>query len=243
MVDKILEVGGAGIDGADAKVRALMNNIVNSETPGYKRSDVVIKAFPTYLEQANIRSSTQVPQVQGTYYDQTPGPLLRTGNSLDVAIGGDGFFSVMTPQGERYTRDGRFTLDQSGKLITTAGNYPVMGLGGQVMVQPGSKVNFTSEGKVMVDGVEVNTLKVIKVADTAKLKPITGSLFSADSAEMTINDAPRLVSGYVETSNSNIIEEYMNMIYLNRIYSTDSKIVANRETMFTRALDMGRPAQ
>jgi len=56
--DKILEVGGAGIESADAKVKALMNNMVNSETPGYRKSDVVIKSFPTYLEEAQRRSST-----------------------------------------------------------------------------------------------------------------------------------------------------------------------------------------
>ena len=244
MADKILEVGGAGIEGADEKVRALMNNIVNSETPGYKKADVVIKAFPTYLEDAKIRSSTQVPQVEGVYYDQNPGTLVRTGNETDLAIGGEGFFTVQTPEGERYTRDGRFAVDPSGRLITVAGNYPVLGLGGPIVVQPGSKISFTGEGKVMVDGAEQNTLKVVNFADTTTLKPMTGSLFSAsDNAQLVINDSPRIVTGYIEASNSNVIEETMNMIYLNRVYEVDSKIVSNREAMFTKALDMGRPAQ
>ncbi len=244
MVDKILEVGGAGIEGADAKVKALMNNVVNSETPGYRKSDVVIKAFPTYLEQAQVRSSTSVPQIEGVHYDQTPGTLLRTGNNLDVAIGGEGFFAVQTPQGERYTRDGRFVLDQNGRLLSVAGDYPVMGLGGPIMVQPGDKIEFTNEGKVMVNGQEMNTLKVVNFNDTSSLLPVTGALFKADdNAQIAINDAPRIVSGYVEASNSNVIEETMNLIYLNRLYQTNAKVVTSRETMFTRALDMGRTAQ
>ncbi len=244
MGDKILEVGGAGIEGADAKVKALMNNMVNSETPGYRKSDVVIKSFPTYLEAAQKRSSTQVPQIEGTYYDQTPGTLLRTGNKTDLAIGGEGFFVVETPQGEGYTRDGRFTLNRDGKLVTAAGNYPVMGMSGPIMVNPGDEIEFSGDGKMRVNGVEVNTVKVVKFADMTALTPVNGSIFKAsDQAEMEISQAPRIVTGYVEASNVNIIEEMMNLIYLSRVYGIDSKIVSNREVMMTNALEIGKPAQ
>ena len=244
MGDKILEVGGAGIEGADAKVKALMNNMVNSETPGYRKSDVVIKSFPTYLEEAQRRSSTQVPQIEGTFYNQTPGTLLRTGNKTDLAIGGEGFFVVETPQGEGYTRDGRFTLDQEGRLVTAAGNYPVMGLTGPVVVNPGDDMEFSGDGRIRVKGVEVNTVKIVKFEDVSVLKPITGSLFKAGTeARIETNQTPRIVSGYIEASNVNIIEEMMNLIYLSRVYGIDSKIVANREAMMSRAIEMGRPAQ
>jgi flagellar basal-body rod protein FlgF len=242
--DKILEVGGAGIEGADAKVKALMNNMVNSETPGYRKSDVVIKSFPTYLDAAERRSSTQVPRIEGTYYNQTPGTLLRTGNKTDLSIGGEGFFVVETPQGEGYTRDGRFTLNRDGKLVTAAGNYPVMGMSGPIMVNPGDEIEFSGDGKMRVNGVEVNTVKVVKFADMTALTPINGSVFKAnDQAEMEINQTPRIVTGYVEASNVNIIEEMMNLIYLSRVYGIDSKIVSNREAMMTKAMDIGKPAQ
>jgi flagellar basal body rod protein FlgG len=242
--DKILEVGGAGIEGADAKVKALMNNIVNSATPGFRKSDVVIKSFPTYLDEAQQRSSTQVPRIESISYNQTPGTLLRTGNKTDLAIGGDGFFVVETPQGEGYTRDGRFTLDQDGKLVTVAGNFPVNGISGQIVVHPGDEIEFTVDGKVKVNAQEVNTIKVVKFADMSALTPINGSTFKAsDRAEMEINQAPRIVSGYVEASNVNIIEEMMNMIYLSRVYGIDSKIVSNREAMMSKAMEMGKPAQ
>lgn len=244
MGDRILEVGGAGIEGADAKVKAMMNNMANSETPGYKKSDVVIKSFPTYLEEARVRSSAQVPYVESMHYNQTPGTLLNTGNNTDLSIGGRGFFSIETPQGECYTRDGRFVLDQDGKLVTVAGNYPVIGLGGPIVVDPGSKVNFSSEGKVLVNGVVVNTVKVVQFADQSQLLPVSGSVFQATpQAVSEINETPSLVSGYVEASNVNIIEEMMNLIYLSHAYAADTKIVSNREAMLTRALEMGRPAQ
>jgi len=242
--DKILEVGAAGIEGADAKVKALMNNMVNSETPGYRKSDVVIKSFPTYLEEAQRRSSTQVPQIERSYYNQTPGTLLRTGNKTDLAIGGEGFFVIETPQGEEYTRDGRFTLDQEGRLVTASGNYAVLGLGGPIIINPGDEVEFSGDGRIRVKGVEVNTIKIVKFEDMSVLSPVTGSIFKAGTeARIETNQTPRIVSGYVEASNVNIIEEMMNLIYLSRVYGIDSKIVSNREAMMSRAIEMGRPAQ
>ena len=244
MGDKILEVGAAGIEGADAKVKALMNNMVNSETPGYRKSDVVIKSFPTYLEEAQRRSSTQVPQIERSYYNQTPGTLLRTGNKTDLAIGGEGFFVIETLQGEGYTRDGRFTLDQEGRLVTASGNYAVMGLSGPIIINPGDEVEFSGDGRIRVKGVEVNTIKIVKFEDMSVLSPVTGSIFKAGTeARIETNQTPRIVSGYVEASNVNIIEEMMNLIYLSRVYGIDSKIVSNREAMMSRAIEMGRPAQ
>ena len=244
MVDKILEVGGAGIEGADAKVKALMNRMVNSETPAFKKSNVIVKSFPTYLDEAQKMSSTQVPQVVGVQYDQTPGTLLRTGNKTDLAIGGDGFFVLQTPQGERYTRDGRFTLDQDGKLVSVVGNYPVLGISGQMTVNAGDDVEFTGDGKMRVNGEEMNTIKVVKFADPSKLSAVSGSVFKSDnSAKEEVILSPRIVSGYVEASNVNIIEEMMNLIYLSRLYGLDSKIVSNRDSMMTKAMDIGRPAQ
>jgi len=244
VADKILEVGGAGIEGMDAKVKAMMNNMVNSETPAYRKSDVVIKSFPTYLDEATQRSSTQIPVIEKTFYDQTPGTLIRTGNQTDVAIGGDGFFVVQTPSGMGYTRDGRFALDQDGNLVTVAGNYQVLGLEGPITVVPGSNIEFSGDGKIMVKNEKIGTIRVANFGDKSELEPLSGSVFTAKSeASLTMNQNPRVVSGYVEASNVNIIDEMVNMMYLSRIYNIDAKIVSNREAMLSRAMDIGKPAQ
>ena len=240
MGDAILEVGGAGLDGADAKVKALMNNVVNSETPGYRRSDVVIKSFPAYLDAAQKKSNTQLPQVEGMYYNQIPGTLVRTGNKTDLAIGGDGFFVVDLPGGKGYTRDGRFALDPNGRLVTVAGNYPVEGLNGPISIQPGANIDITSDGRVLSQRTEINTIKVVNFSDKSELKPVTGAIFKAsDRANMEINPAPTVVDGYVEASNVNVIEEMMNIVSLNRAYEIDAKIISNRDNMLSQAMQLG----
>jgi len=245
MGDRILEVGAAGIEGAEAKVKAMMNNMVNAETPGYKKTDVVIKSFPTYLEEAKIRSSTQVPKVESVIYDQSPGTMVRTGNKYDVAIGGNGYFVVQTPWGNGYTRDGRFTLDKEGNLVTVSGNYPVIGAGGPITVTAGESFDFLPDGGIkMNDGSLVNTIKIVTVDDTSKLRPMGASLYQiTGNAQVTDNSAPRIMSGYVEASNDNIIKDMADLVYITHVYSNDAKIISNREAMLSRALDIGRPAQ
>jgi flagellar basal-body rod protein FlgG len=244
MSDPILEVGGAGIESTDAKVKVLMNNMVNSETPGFRKADAVVKSFPTYLDEAQGRSTTQIPKVETIRYDQTPGTLLRTGNKLDVAIGGDGFFVVETPSGRGYTRDGRFTLDRDGNLVTTAGNYPVVGEGGPISIPPGSEVEITGSGEMVVNGVREDQLRVVGFKDPSSLDPMSGSIFKATarSNDMII-DTPRVIQGYIETSNVNMVDSMMELVYLSRIYGLNTKIISNRDVMLSRAIEMGRPSQ
>lgn len=244
MSDPILEVGAAGIESTDAKVKVMMNNMVNSETPGFRKAETVIKSFPTYLEEAQNRSATQVPKVETVRYDQTPGTLLRTGNKLDMAIGGDGFFVVETPSGKGYTRDGRFSLNKDGNVVSVAGNYPLVGEGGPITISPGSKIEITQTGEILVDGIRQDQVRVVNFEDPSALDPISGSLFKATAnAREEIEGVPRILQGYVETSNVNMVDSMMELIYLSRIYGIDTKIIANRDTMLTRAIQMGQSAQ
>jgi len=244
MSDPILEVGGAGVESTDAKVKVLMNNMVNSDTPGFRKAEAVIKSFPTYLEEAQMRSSTQIPKVENVVYDQTPGTLLRTGNKLDVAIGGNGFFVVETPWGRGYTRDGRFTLDSNGRVVSVAGSYPVVGEGGAISLPSGSKFDINNVGEILIGGIKENKLSIVEFEDASALEPVSGSLFKSTSRakEKTI-DAPRIIQGYVETSNVNMVDSMMELVYLSRIYGLDTKILSNRDVMLSRAIEMGKPVQ
>jgi len=241
MTDQIFEIGAAGLETTDQRVRKLMDNIVNSEVPGYQKGDVVVRGFPLQLDASIQKRSSIKPQVEGSFYSDLHGALVKTDNKLDLALSDNGYFIVSGPWGEGYTRDGRFRLDSDGRLLSVAGNYMVMGQGGPIVVTPGADVEFTQQGEVKVDGVVVDKIRVVLPEQKEALEPMSGSIFKKTSPTSVMQDVdnPRLIQGYVESSNSNIVDEMMEMIILEREYSLNSKIISTRDANLTRALQMG----
>jgi len=252
MSDNILSIGQAGLETSDARVKAMMNNIVNAQTPGFRKSDVSIKSFPMMLDQAEsdlesrTSSRAMLPKVNGVYKNQSHGPLFKTGGATDAAIGGDGYFVLQGPEGEIFTRDGRFTLDQDGKLISVSGNYPVLGKSGPIMIIPGSKLELAQNGSVLVDDVETDRLRVVLFSEPKKLESINNTFYRIPPAQNNVyieDENPRVIQGYIEASNVSVMDEMMEMIYLSRIYGVDTKVVQARDAALAKAMELGRPAQ
>jgi flagellar basal-body rod protein FlgF len=245
MTDRILDIGSAGLESSDQRVKKLMDNVVYSEVPGYRKSEAVVRAFPTELEAATQRISSMKPQVEGTFYSHIQGALVKTGGKLDLALGSDGYFVITGPWGEGYTRDGRFRLDKEGRMLSVAGNFPVMGSSGPIMVPPGANVEVTQSGMVKIDGEEVDQLRVVNPERREDLVSLNGSIFRLrdSSAVMQEIESPRVIQGYVEASNVNIVDQMMEMIYLERIYNINAKLIQSRDAELARAMELGRPVQ
>jgi len=242
MADPILKIGQSGLETTEEKVRALTNRIVNAETPGFKGSDVIIRSFPVELHNAQNRLQAEDPRIDGTFYDQSAGPLNRTGNQLDLAIGGNGFFAILAPFGEGYTRDGRFALDSEGRLVTVANQYPLLGKNGPIVVTPGSKIDISQSGDVRVGEVIIDRIRVVDFQDKKNLETVNGTIFKNPSAAVAAVDVdtPRIAQGFVETSNVSEVNAMMDLVVLNRIYNMDAKIVSVRDQIMSKALEMGK---
>jgi flagellar basal-body rod protein FlgF len=158
------------------------NNIANADTPAFKVENLIVKADPQPMNDPSggpdvINYALDV--AVGRNFGQ--GALAQTGSSLDMAIEGDGFFKVTTAAGERYTRDGRFSLDSQGRLVTKQGQ-PVQGEGGDIIVD-------TTKGQIMVahDGTisqgtdRLGKIAVVSFSDNAVLSKDGDGLYSNKS--------------------------------------------------------------
>jgi flagellar basal body rod protein FlgG len=184
---------------------ATAHNLSHGMKPGYLREIVRFEA-PT-------PSQEMVGPTPTLHTDFTPGTMQMTGNKLDLALEGPGFFTVQGPTGPMYTRNGVFQMNEQGRLITMEG-LPVLGQGGNPIDIPlGTfSIEVLSNGAVVADGIEVDQVKVVAFQNPHELQRIGTSYFSAppDAAKLPV--PPNVFQGYREISNSTVVQEMVQMI-------------------------------
>jgi len=243
MADTTLDIAGKGIQTAEEQMSALVNRMSNAETPGFKGSDVLVKSFKLELEAAENKLSTQKPEVVGSVYNFSQGSLIPTNKPTDLAIGGKGFFVIQGTWGEGYSRDGRFYVNNRGELVTVAGHYRVVGERGPISIESGKDFSVTETGEIRVDGAFVDRLRVVDFDDKTKLQSLNGVIFKAgeEALEQKDVESPRIVQGFVESSNSNAVSEMVELVSLSRMYSTVAKLVSTRDGVMSQTISIGRP--
>lgn len=226
----------------------LTNNLANVNSPGYK-ADKPIFRLPA--EDANAASGNQSPVLRQSLSPYTPpfdsvidlsaGPLKKTGNPLDVAIEGPAFFAVDTPDGEQYTRKGRFIVDADGNLTTSDG-FAVLGEGGPISVN-GSQVFIDEAGNVTADGKVVGQLKLVSFDLPEALNKTGDALFAANDSDNPPQPAEdvSLSQGYLELSNVNAVQTMTQLIETTRIFETYQRVIAAMDQADGKAVnDVGR---
>jgi flagellar basal-body rod protein FlgF len=191
----------------------VVHNLANASTPGYKAERLI------FVKKANTdplleNSFSHDPVV---LIDHSQGTLQKTGSPFDVAIHGDGYFAIETPDGERYTRNGSFTLNATGELVTKSGDA-VMGDGGRITIS-GRKIDIANDGKITVDGSDAGKLKIVDFKKKDALVKKGMGLFEAKAtAEQSTVENPEVRTGYLETSNVQAVKEMIEMIDLQRSF-------------------------
>jgi flagellar basal-body rod protein FlgG len=198
----------------------IANRLANVGTVGYKAEGFTFDE----LLQARMR------------IDLSQGDTVTTGNPLDIAISGDGFFKVQTPQGDRYTRNGTFTLDKDSYLVTQDG-HRVLGESGPILLD-GRRITINNEGGIDVDGSQVGKLKIVTFATPEKLKKEGASFLSytGNSADERAPDRVAVQQGALEQSNVSVVTEMKNMIEATRNYESVQKIIQTYDEMDGKAV-------
>ncbi|MDZ5457265.1 flagellar basal-body rod protein FlgG [Azohydromonas lata] len=252
-----LWIAKSGMEAQQTKLDTITNNLANVSTNGYKRSHAVFED----LMYQNLRQSgsatseqTQLPEglqlglgvrTVATSRNFEPGSLQSTGNDLDVAIQGQGFFQVQLPDGTTaYTRDGAFRLDSNGQVVTHEGYTVQPGL---TVPNNATKVSVSSTGIVTVTvpnqlaPQQIGQLQLTQFINPAGLEPRGQNLYTETAASGTpttgtpnSNGLGPLAQGFVETSNVSVVEELVSMIQTQRAYELNSKAVSTSDQMLQK---------
>lgn len=245
------------------RMAQITNNLANVNTTGYKRDvlafkDTFMRFAHDYVidERTFLRGEKLFPKpdvmskvrLNKQRTDFTQGNMVKTGNRLDLAIQGNGFFKIRTPDGDFYTRNGNFVLGPGGTLRDNAGNA-VLGQGGPITIPPNTRVSVGPTGEIFADAVQVDSLDIATVTDRNYLEKIGGNLYrirpGSDVQEVEASftgnaetgEQPVTVNqGFLETANVNVVEEMVNMIEVQRAFEAYQKVMQTSQQQDTRVL-------
>jgi flagellar basal-body rod protein FlgG len=249
-----LWVAKTGLEAQQTRMSVVSQNLANVNTTGYKRGRAMFEdlLYQTLVQPGGLTSQqSEAPtglnlgtgvRIVATDKQFEQGNLLNTGNALDLAVSGHGFFEILLPDGRQaYTRDGTFQTDQDGQLATSSG-YTVQP--SVTLPQGAQSITIGIDGVVSVvlpgaaEPVQVGTLQLVDFLNPRGLQPIGGNLYLETIASGPpqpgtpgLNGLGTLLQGTLETSNVNIVEEFVNMIESQRAYEMNSRAISTSDEM------------
>jgi flagellar basal-body rod protein FlgF len=226
----------------EQELEVVAHNIANANTNGFKEERVIFERVLKEQQGAAAASGIKQYDVKARkVVDFRPGDIQTTGNQLDLAIQGDGFFEIQTDKGNFYTRNGSFALDSQGRIVTQQGGV-VMGSQGPIVLKEGSNIQIAQTGSINLDGEEVGQVKIVTFDDLSKLNPAGTTLFEAGAGtQPKVVENPSLLQGKSETSNTNIVLGLVRMMEVARQHETYEKVLRNQGKMDETAVgSLGR---
>lgn len=221
------------------------NNLANMNTAGYKSGTLLFEEHLAPIAQMNdlAGSDKQISFVldNSIYRSFEEGSFEQSSNDLDVAISGDGWLVVQTPDGDRYTRNGQFKLDAEGQLVTAAG-FPVLGEGGPITFsEQDTGIEIARDGTISTNQGIKDRLQVVQFENNAVLKKQGEMLFSTEQQPDPAEDA-RVLQGVIEKSNVKPISELSRMIETVRAYTTMAQTLSQAQDLRRDAIEqLGTP--
>lgn len=250
------------------RLEILSNNLANVGTAGFKEDRPIFRVANPKIENSIVLSdpsayrkfllsqklSIDYPAFSGIKTDFYTGQMKHTGNQMDVAIGGQGFFVVDTPKGELYTRMGNFSLNDKNELVTQDG-YPLKGKESdkgkkeedEHITITGTEISFDRDGTIIVDGNEIDTLRMVDFKDYSGLWKEGSNCFKNIGGEKNKiklrTNQYEIDQHFLELSSVNVVKEMLQMIDVLRTYESYQKVIQSLDEIDSRATrDVGTVA-
>lgn len=229
----------------------ISHNLANIDTAGFKELTTGLDEFerlPLARLSGDGTPGTLVGKsslgvvTEGAITDFAAGAIRQTGQPFDLAIVGDGFFRIQTPDGERFTRDGRFTRDENGNLVTVD-RHLLLGADGQPLVVPQGETAIQPDGQISVDDQIAGQIDLVNFADPAtELERDGQNLFTAtEAASPAASTTATVRQGFLETSNVDTIRAMSNMMAVSRAYEAAQRAIQLQDEMTGKAVnEIGR---
>lgn len=233
----------AGMLARQRQLEVTANNLANATTVGFKQQTLTFKtALNSSLAESRPGAAGErfVDVEGGVQQTLRQGTLSATGNPLDVAIVGEGFFAVETPTGTAYTRDGRFQLNPAGELVTLSG-HRVLTAGGTAIL-PQGELRIGSDGTLLMrnpDGTPdqlLDHLQIVTFADPRRVMHADGGLYLTQQEPIELPNV-RLQVGYVEDSTVNVVSEMVKMIETNQYYDASARAIQTQDGTLGKAVN------
>jgi len=245
----------SGAIAQEQRLQVVTNNVANAHTNGYKKDEPLFRSVLSEARTSGLgggsghnlfalgQGGTHKPlphafvHIQEHKTELAPGRLRETKNNLHVAIEGHGFFEIKTAQGLRYTKNGLFRMDNQRRLVTVLGD-PVMGPNGEIKLPPG-EAKIKGDGSVTVDDNPAGVLKVVEFAEGSQPKK-SGDGHFVGSDPIPVK-TPSLVTGHLEESNVNSMQEMIKVISAMRNFEAAQKMIGAFDRVTESAIqEVGR---
>lgn len=228
-MSKGLYDGVAAMASAEKRLESIVSNLANLNVNGFKRRGSSTESFDAVLRGVSRRQVTTRTSV-----DFQQGTLRPTGNAYDLALAGQGFFVVETPEGEALTRDGQFRIDDKGVLQTHAG-HAVAWKGARGQIDPlGEPVRFDSGAVVWQGPTKIGQLELVNFEDHEALRAGGNGLFRARDGQATAAYTAKLRQGFLERANVNAVDEMVGMISAQRSFESAARLMSMIDQTYRR---------
>lgn len=232
----VYRIGANALLRQEKKFALIANNLSNAQTIGFKKE---ILSFKEIMRETMTRGIEKdvIAESQINFHQ---GELQITNNDLDLAIEGEGFFKIKTPQGTRYTRNGQLRLDRDQRLVQADG-FPILGKGGEIFIR-GAKVIVENNGLIKVDKQEVDQLAIVTFPNLELLQKEGNNLFALSTPQGEKEAGEVFIrQGFVEAANVNVIEEMIALIDTHRNFEAYTRLLQANDELDAKAVnDLGK---